>query len=523
MAGTPHTELSPELLAHMQAIKAKATEYGLDFFEVVFEVLDFETMNQIAAFGGFPVRYPHWRWGMEYEKLSKRDAYGLGRIYEMVINNDPSYAYLQESNSVTDQKLVMAHVYGHSDFFKNNLWFSKTNRKMMNEMANHATRVRRHVERHGAETVERFIDHCLALEHLIDPHSAFMAREEMAHVAAAADAPSGAGGVGGMGGFEPHKLPAKGYMDPFINPEREMQRQRDAHAAEQRASKGRIPEKPTRDVLLFLLRHGRLEEWQQDILSIIRDEAYYYAPQGMTKVMNEGWATYWHSKLMTQHFLEAKEIIDYAEQHSGVVHMPPGGFNPYKIGVELWKEIERRWDRGQHGPEWERLDSIGEKEAFDDKSMKGREKIFQVRRIYNDVSFIDEFLTPEFVERYQMYQFRKDPQTGEIRVVTRDFNRIKQTLLFQLTNMGQPFLYVVDGNYLNRGELFLSHQFVGLEVDASKATQALKSLRALWGRPVHLMIRVNEDNWLYSAVELNAEPKREKVGDDLPKPAHGLM
>ncbi|MBX3379725.1 MAG: SpoVR family protein, partial [Phycisphaeraceae bacterium] len=124
MPGTPHTDLSPELLAHKQAIEAKAKEYGLNFVDVIFEVLPFDTMNQIASYGGFPTRYPHWRWGMEYEKLSKRDAYGLGRIYEMVINNDPCYAYLQESNSVTDQKLVMAHVYGHADFFKNNFWFS---------------------------------------------------------------------------------------------------------------------------------------------------------------------------------------------------------------------------------------------------------------------------------------------------------------------------------------------------------------------------------------------------------------
>jgi len=173
----PSTDLSPELLEHMKAIKARAIQYGLDFFEVVFEVLPFDTMNQIAAYQGFPVRYPHWRWGMEYERLSKRDAYGLGRIYEMVINNDPCYAYLQESNAVTDQKLVMAHVYGHADFFKHNFWFSKTDRKMMDQMANHATRVRRHVERHGQSTVERFIDDCLAIEHLIDPHSAFVARE----------------------------------------------------------------------------------------------------------------------------------------------------------------------------------------------------------------------------------------------------------------------------------------------------------------------------------------------------------
>ena len=172
------TNLPPYLADTQRQIEGYARDYGLDFFDTIFEVLDYKRMNEVAAYGGFPVRYPHWRWGMEYERLSKRDAYGLGRIYEMVINNDPCYAYLQESNAVTDQKLVMAHVYGHADFFKNNYWFSKTDRKMMDQMANHATRVRRHIERHGQEAVEAFVDACLSIEHLIDPHSMFVQREE---------------------------------------------------------------------------------------------------------------------------------------------------------------------------------------------------------------------------------------------------------------------------------------------------------------------------------------------------------
>lgn len=508
MPGRLHTDLTPELLSHMQAIKAKALEYGLDFFEVVFEVLDFDTMNQIAAYGGFPVRYPHWRWGMEYERLKKRDAYGLGRIYEMVINNDPCYAYLQESNTVTDQKLVMAHVYGHADFFKNNAYFSKTDRKMMDRMANHATRVRRHIDRHGQETVERFLDACLSLEHLIDPHSMFMRRDA---------------GAAGEEGFSPDRLPAKGYMDPFINPQEELARQKEEFERRKKQAKGKVPAQATRDVLLFLLRHAPLEDWQRDVLSIVRDEAYYYAPQGMTKIMNEGWATYWHSKLMTQHFLEAREIVDYAEQHSGVVHMPPGGFNPYKIGVELFKDIELRWNTGRHGPAWERLETMGEKERYDDRSMRGREKIFEVRRIYNDVNFIDEFLTPEFVEKHQMYQFRRDPQTGEVRVVTRDFGRVKATLLHHLTNAGQPFIYVADGNYLNRGELYLAHRFNGVEVDAGKAVEVLRSLRLIWGRPVHAQMRVNDEMYVISLDSLEEKPKRERVTESTPPPAHVVM
>ncbi|MFO0856875.1 MAG: SpoVR family protein [Phycisphaerales bacterium] len=518
----PHTELSPELLDHMQRIKAKAIEYGLDFFEVVFEVLPFEVMNQIASYGGFPTRYPHWRWGMEYDKMSKRDAYGLGRIYEMVINNDPCYAYLQESNAVTDQKLVMAHVYGHADFFKNNYWFSKTNRKMMDEMANHATRVRRHIEKYGQDEVERFIDAALMIENLIDPHSVYKAAARYPAPPGRASFTSDGTDTSAPEGRATDKFAAKDYMDPFINPRDVLEKQRRDEMEKLKAQRDKFPSEPARDVLLFLLRNAPLTEWQQDIVSIIRDEAYYYAPQGMTKIMNEGWATYWHSKLMTQHFLEAKEIVHYADQHSGVVYMPPGGFNPYKIGVELFKDIERRWNMGQHGPRWEDIQNLGEKEAFDDKSMKGREKIFEVRKIYNDVSFIDEFLTEEFVERHKMYQHKRDPNTGEIKIASRDFQRVKQTLLHFLTNAGQPFIFVVDGNYMNRGELVLGHRFTGVEVELARANEVMQSLRLMWGRPVHLMMHLNDDNYMLSLESIGGKLKKERISEETPRPAHLL-
>lgn len=502
-----NTDLPPELREHMQAIKAKAIEYGLDFYETIFEVLDFQTINQIAAYGGFAVRYPHWRWGMEFEKLSKRDAYGLGRIYEMVINNDPCYAYLQESNSLGDQKLVMAHVYGHADFFKNNIWFSHTDRKMMNTMANHATRVQRHIDRQGHTAVETFIDQCLSIEHLIDPYSVFAE-------------PRRRGEEPVSNPDDTDRFPAKPYMDPFINPRERLESEAAARREKAEASRGVIPARPTRDVLLFLMHHAPLADWQQDILSIIRDESYYFAPQAMTKIMNEGWASYWHSKLMTQHFVDACEIIDYAEQHSGVVHMPPGGFNPYKIGIEMFKDIEERWDTGRHGPEWENLEQLGERERFDNKAMAGREKIFEIRRIYNDVNFIDEFLTEEFVEKHNMYRYRRDPHTGEVRVVSRDWKQVKQELLYRITNMGQPFIHVVDANYMNRGELYLAHQWNGLDVDIAQAWLVLKNMRLIWNRPVHLHARIDDDMYLLSCTDPNEEPSKEKIREATPRPAH---
>lgn len=519
MPARTNTDLPPELLDHMRAIKAKAVEYGLDFFEVVFEVVDFVTMNQLAAYGGFPTRYPHWRWGMEYEKLSKRDAYGLGRIYEMVINNDPCYAYLQESNAVVDQKLVMAHVYGHADFFKNNAWFARTDRKMIDQMANHATRVRRHIERQGAETVERFLDACLSIEHLIDPHSMFVRREDPRAPARRHDHDAT---PERDDPFAPDKFPAKPYMDPFINPRDEMERQRAEKMKQREDSRRKFPAEPTRDVLQFLIRHAPLEGWQQDILSIVRDEAYYFAPQGMTKIMNEGWASYWHSKLMTRHFATDAEIVQYADQHSGVVHQPPGGFNPYKIGLELFRDIERRWDTGQHGASWESLEGLGARLGHDDRSMKGRDKIFEVRRVYNDVSFIDEFLTEEFVDEHRMFMHRPDPQTGKMRRVSRDFGEVKRALLNQLTNAGQPFIYVVDANYLNRGELYLAHRWTGLEVEGAKAVETLRHLRTLWGRPVRLQARIGDETVLFTLSDPEGEVKRGKINDDTPPPAHTL-
>jgi stage V sporulation protein R len=468
--------LSRELRELQLTIEGHAREYGLDFFDIVYEVLDWEEINEIAAFGGYPARYPHWRFGMEYIELSRSYAYGLSKIYEMVINNDPTYAYLLAANHFVDQKLVMAHVCGHGDFFKHNFMFSGTNRKMLDEMANHATRVRRYMEREGVGPVEGFLDACLSIENLID-YTALVPEGVPPTTPTHEEEPADR---------EPRRLRAKEYMDSYINPPGVLEEERQ-RIAESRDRKPRsVPERPVRDVLLFLLEHAPLSKWERDILGIIREEAYYFAPQGRTKIMNEGWASYWHSRLMTEKLLNPQEVIDYADHHSGTMATGPGRLNPYKIGLELWRDIEERWNKGRHGREWDRCTDLRARAEWDTGAMKGQEKIFQVRRLYNDVTFVDEFLTPDFVRRHGLFTYDYDPKSGQYLISDREFNAVKEKLLFMLTNFGQPSIELVDANFLNRGELLLVHRYEGVPLKMDQAIETLENLQAIWKRPVNL-------------------------------------
>ncbi|HAA53225.1 MAG TPA: SpoVR family protein [Myxococcales bacterium] len=878
----------PEDLRELQIeMEGYAREYGLDFFPTIFEVLDYDQINQVAAYGGFPVRYPHWRFGMDYERLSKGYTYGLQKIYEMVINNNPCYAYLLESNSYIDQKIVMAHVFGHCDFFKNNEYFKHTNRRMIDEMANHAIRIRRYIDRYGIDRVEEFIDTCLSLDNLIDYYSPYF--EDMDLQTEDEDENDDV----------PRLLNEREYMEDYINPASYIEAEREKLEAE-RAKKKRFPRKPVKDVMWFLMKYAPLTHWQRDVISIIREESYYFAPQGQTKILNEGWAclapdswaftgdgmlsmaevvwektsaisdgesirgiygrniipdhpmvtlktrrgleisgsnnhrvllpdgetwkrldefsvgdavgisggaglwaqekvkidwkpaqrvslhdiaekvgvsvwtvirhrkgkttqsqaaiaaalevyetpenqelslslskrqpievpeevdvslgaflgyligdghisrvkghlgltsgdeeqaltflqlaqelfgvtasffldenrwrvlvhsknlmdflqetfnltdgpsagvkkipkqilrspepviraflrayfdsdgyagkqgvilstksdelseqtqllllnygilsrrrklqdgcwhvhvagasarvfsekigfglvrkqealdayvndrkwfkkeswtdeivsiehgqgdvydisveethryaaqgfinhnSYWHAKIMTEKAAKDSEIIDFADAHAGVVATSRTQLNPYKLGIELLRDIEERWNKGQFGKEYDECDSLYDRNNWDLKLGKGQEKIFQVRRIYNDVTFIDEFLTPEFCMRHNMFGFDFNRSSGQYEISTRDFKEMKEKLLFQLTNFGQPFIRVVDANFENRSELLLGHRHEGVDLRVDYARAVLENLFKVWKRPTNISTRIEGKGRLFS-------------------------
>ena len=489
------TDLPSYLRDEQMRIEEFARGVGLDFFPTIFEVLSYDQMNEIASYGGFPTRYPHWRFGMEYERLSKSAEYGLSKIYEMVINNNPAIAYLLEGNSLVDQKLVMAHVYGHVDFFKNNFCFRLTNqgrdprdgsevRKWIDTLANHGSIIRKWANRIGLETVEQFVDACLSLENLIDPQKPFA--PTTSHPAPTEDEDELP---------EPPEVPLlrvdRDYMESFINPEEFVESQRKKLAEEQEQSH-RFPAEPERDVLAFLRDNAPLERWERECLSVIRAEAYYFLPQLQTKIMNEGWATYWHSRLRTEKVCEGSEIVDYADRCASVLATAAGQLNPYKLGVELFRHIEERWNKGQFGKEWDDCDDYEVRRHWDRRTGLGSSKIFEVRALYNDVTFIDEYLTEDFVADQKLYSFGYNQRNDRWEIESRTFHEVKTKLLTTLTNAGNPIISVTDANHRNRAELLLQHRHQGVDLRLDWAQEVTKALFRIWRRPVEIHTAVDE-------------------------------
>ncbi|MBI2646181.1 MAG: SpoVR family protein [Deltaproteobacteria bacterium] len=385
-----------ELHDLQKQIELWAKGYGLDFFETIFELIDAKHLNEIAAYGGFPTRYPHWRFGMIYDSLSKGYEYGLQKIYELVINNDPCYAYLMNSNT-------------------------------LDEMANHASRIRQYGELYGIDEVENFIDLCLSLENLIDVHT---------------------------------------------------------------------PSRKGHDILEFLIQKAPLEEWQRETLIMLRDEAYYFLPQGQTKIMNEGWASFWHSKILTEKALQDIDIVDFADHHSATLATQPGQINPYKLGIEIYRDIEERWNTGRFGKEYEECDDIEFKRHWDKKLGKGLEKIFQVRKLYNDVTFIDEFLTPELCEKLKLFVYAYNKRNGTYEIVDRDTRKVKDKLLFSLTNFGQPMISVTEDNFEGKGVLLLTHTHYGVDLKLLEAKETLERVQKIWKQTVCLETIINGERRL---------------------------
>jgi stage V sporulation protein R len=224
-----------------------------------------------------------------------------------------------------------------------------------------------------------------------------------------------------------------------------------------------------------------VERRRAEVFDVSVEETHRYVAQGL---INHN--SFWHSTIMTQKVLHPSEVIDYADHHSGTMATSSRRLNPYKLGIELLRDVERRWNMGQFGPEWEGCEDMDKKRTWDKQLGLGRQKIFEVRKIHNDITFIDTFLTPEFCKEYNLFSFNYQDQTKNYVVESREFQKVKQRLLFSLTNFGKPWIYVVDGNHRNRGELLLRHEHHGVDLKVDEARDVLANIQYIWSRPVHL-------------------------------------
>lgn len=425
-------ETREELEYAIAEITEIAKGHGLDFYPMRYEVCPAEIIYTFGAYG-MPSRFTHWSFGKQFHKMKLYYDLGLSQIYELVINSDPCYAFLLDSNSLIQNKLIIAHVLAHSDFFKNNIYFSNTRQDMVESMATTSDRIARFEQQHGKEPVERFLDAVLSIQE---------------------------------------------HIDPTLTNLRNSQTQEVEDEAKTGVNR--------KDLLLFIAENGHyLEDWQRDIVMMMREEMLYFWPQLQTKIMNEGWASYWHQKILRQMNLTTEETIEFAKLHASVIQPSRTHLNPYYLGLKLLEDIEKRYD---HPTELMKEQGV--------TPHSGLEKLFQIREQESDVAFIRNYMTKEFMTSEDLYIFQKQ---GEHYVISdQEYDAILQQLLQDRINGGFPTIFIEDGDYLRNGELYLQHQYEGMELDVPYLEKVLLYLFQLWGRTVHLETVIDGDHTVFS-------------------------
>ena len=434
-------------------LEALARQQGLVFFPTFFETIPQDIMTEIAAYG-LPTRARHWSYGKVYQHQHLYGTMGLSKIYEIVLNSDPCQAFLLDSNPDIANLLVAAHVFGHADFFTNNAMFIQTNRNMINDAVAHALRIDTYIERYGLEAVEHVMDIGFALDRHIDASKGLL-REP----------------------YPPRQVVEKehveqAYDDLFDGP---------TPSVTYEVEGERLPPHPEHDLLWFLIMQAPLEAWQRDVLQIIREESYYFYPQFATKILNEGWASYWHAELFhLDGGVSPEDMIEFARLHASVVNPgSPASVNPYYLGYSMLVDIEKRWDR---------LHAAGE------SPLTGRQKLFDVRRTEDDISFLRNYLTTDLVDELELFVYgsacthpprQHCPKCQDVVITHRERDAVVESLLQPRYNYGVPRIVIqeVRGHVLYLEHLDRNTTYL----DRSYASHTLDYIAELWKHPVRLL------------------------------------
>lgn len=404
-----------DLEAYAQKVEQKAAEFGLDHYEVVYESCDHRTMINRMAYSGIPFRYHHWSFGKAYDVINTQYSYGVtGLPYEMVINANPAIAYLMLDNPLAVQVLVMAHVLGHVNFFKHNYVFVKTYpQDALASFKTHARRINEFIDTYGVARVERVLDAAKALE--FNTIRTFLVQEAS----------------------------------------------RETEEPSEWSPKKKVKE-PTEDILSFIRDHNpMLEPWQKDVLTIVHDEALYFLPQIETKIMNEGWATFWHYRIMNALDLPFDMQMEFLKLHNRIVQPAGGSINPYAVGFAIWQDLNDRL---------------------------GTEALFSIMEGNRDVSFLRQFLSREIMERLHMFAYKKKgPSEVVVKELSDDqgWKSVREELIRWVGVNSLPVIKVSDVE--PDGTLTLVYQSDGRKLDPDYREHTLRHIEFLWGNRVKMI------------------------------------
>lgn len=442
-----------ELLDWDKRIREKAAGFGLDCYPQEFELCDHNGMLGYMAYSGMPSHYPHWSYGKAYEKLKTLYDHGVsGLPYEMVINSDPAIAYLMRDNTLLLQILTIAHVYGHNDFFKNNFNFkSATRADLTIELFKaHAMRIRRYIEDPsiGIDQVEALLDaaHSLSWQRQRNLAVRKLSRQEQVACAVERAQPRP----------DPYKRihPPQEFHEPNLN---------------------KLPIEPEEDVLLFIRDHNPfLAEWGKDLLTIVDEESKYFLPMVETKIMNEGWASYWHRRILESLDLDQGLHLEFIVRHNQVVRPIAGQINPYHLGLRIWEDLYRRHSE----PTAEELARDGA------PTRSGDQALFEAREVERDSSFIRRFLSEALMREMDMFQYEA---RGEDLVINKvadqeGWREVKETLIKNVGAGSIPVIRIEDADFGQSRTLYLRHHHEGRDLQLEYAEKTLGYLYRLWGR-----------------------------------------
>lgn len=431
-----------------ERIERIVKEYGLDYYNQEFEIIDYEDMIGYESYVGMPSHYPHWSYGKSYEKIKTLHKYNLtGLPYEMVINSNPCLAYLMKDNSLLLQVLTIAHVYAHNDFFKNNRLFKLgTKAEYTVEMfKNHANRIREYISDPsiGYARVEKILNAAHAVKLQTERVMEFQNR--------------------------PPDKPEKNVSALTENnrdfPYLERYSQQNPEEVKQLVQQEiKIPEKPEEDILKFIIKYGRMQDWEKDILAIVREEAQYFLPQIETKIMNEGWASFWHYSIMNKLELPQNMHMEFLKRHNEVIRPLKSSINPYYIGFKIFESLNEKY---------------------------GQEKIFEIRETERDQSFIRRYLTQELCSEMNLFEYVTAGNDYMVSEVSDDEGwKIVRDTLCNTVGIGSiPSIRVEEWNQKDN-TLVLTHEYDDRELELSYAYETLKHLVDLWNGKILLVTQL---------------------------------